>query len=387
MQQVRDMKSAMPQSATNNASAAQTDSLPAWDLSDLYPSADSPQVMADLARAEQSAKAFSQAHAGTLANLSGAALATAIAEYERVQEILGRVASYAQLLFAGNSSDPATGRFYQTVNERVTAISSDLIFFSLELNRVDDAVLEAKLADPALARYRPWLRDLRVFRPHQLSDDLEKLTHERDLTASAAWSRLFDETVAAMRINLNGEDLTVSATLNKLSDHDRAVRQAAGKAIGKAFGDNIRLFSLITNTLAKDKEIEDTWRHYPRPASFRNRANMVEDEVVDALATAVRDSYPRLSHRYYQMKAKWLGLPKLQHWDRSAPLPNDDDRLIEWPDARKKVLDAYGAFSPELASVGRRFFDHPWIDARPTPGKSGAPSPIRRCPACIRTCC
>jgi oligoendopeptidase F len=371
MQQVRDMKSAMPQSATNNASAAQTDSLPAWDLSDLYPSADSPQVMADLARAEQSAKAFSQAHAGTLANLSGAALATAIAEYERVQEILGRVASYAQLLFAGDSSDPATGRFYQTVNERVTAISSDLIFFSLELNRVDDAVLEAKLADAALARYRPWLRDLRVFRPHQLSDDLEKLTHERDLTASAAWSRLFDETVAAMRINLNGEDLTVSATLNKLSDHDRAVRQAAGKAIGKAFGDNIRLFSLITNTLAKDKEIEDTWRHYPRPASFRNRANMVEDEVVDALATAVRDSYPRLSHRYYQMKAKWLGLPKLQHWDRSAPLPNDDDRLIEWPDARKKVLDAYGAFSPELASVGRRFFDQPWIDARPTPGKSG----------------
>ena len=305
----------------------------AWDLSDLYPAPDSPQVMADLAQAEQSAKGFAQAHAGTLADLSGAALAAVIAEYERLQEILGRVASYAQLLFAGDSSDPATGRFYQTVNERVTAISSDLIFFSLELNRVDDAVLEAKLADPALARYRPWLRDLRVFRPHQLSDDLEKLTHERDLTASAAWSRLFDETVAAMRINLDGEPLTVSATLNQLSDRDRPVREAAGKAIGKAFGDNIRLFSLITNTLAKDKEIEDTWRHYPRPASFRNRSNMVEDEVVDALATAVRDSYPRLSHRYYQMKAKWLGLPKLQHWDRNAPLPNDDDRLIEWPDA------------------------------------------------------
>ncbi len=207
---------------------------------------------------------------------------------------------------------------------------------------MDDAVLETKLADPALARYRPWLRDLRVFRPHQLSDELEKLTHERDLTASAAWVRLFDETVAAMRITMNGEELTVSDTLNKLSDRDRSVREAAGKAIGTAFGDEIRLFSLITNTLAKDKEIDDTWRHYPRPGSYRNRSNMVEDEVVDALVTAVRDAYPRLSHRYYRMKAKWLGLPKLQHWDRNAPLPNDDDRLIDWPEARKQVLDAYG---------------------------------------------
>jgi oligoendopeptidase F len=355
----------------SNANTAQRNDLPTWDLSDLYSSPDSPQVMADLAKAEQYAKSFGGTWAGTLENAPGAALAAAITEFERIQEMLGRVASYAQLLFAGDSSDPAIGRFYQTVNERVTAIGSDLIFFTLELNRLDDAVLETRFADPALARYRPWLRDLRVFRPHQLSDELEKLTHERDLTANGAWVRLFDETVASMRIDLNGESLTVSDTLNKLSDRDRSVREAAGKAIGKAFGDNIRLFSLITNTLAKDKEIEDTWRHHARPTSSRNRANMVEDEVVDALATAVRDSYPRLSHRYYQMKAKWLGLPKLQHWDRNAPLPNDDDRLIEWPDATKQVLDAYGSFSPELASVGRRFFDRPWIDARLKPGKAG----------------
>jgi oligoendopeptidase F len=354
-----------------HATAAETESLPAWDLSDLYASLDDPKVMADLAYAEQSAKAFAQARAGKLAGLSGADLAAAIAEYERIQETLGRVGSYAQLLFAGDSTDPAIGRFYQTVNERLTAIGSDLIFFTLELNRLDDSLLEPKFADPALARYRPWLRDLRVFRPHQLSDELEKLTNERDLTANAAWVRLFDETVASMRIDLNGQTLTVSDTLNKLSDRDRLVREAAGKAIGKAFGDNIRLFSLITNTLAKDKEIEDTWRHHPRPTSFRNRANMVEDEVVGALATAVRASYPRLSHRYYQMKAKWLGLPKLQHWDRNAPLPNDDDRLIAWPDATRQVLNAYAAFSPELASVGRRFFDKPWIDARLKPGKSG----------------
>ena len=366
MQQAKDMKSAMI-----DARAAQTEPLPAWDLSDLYASPDDPRIKADLDHAEQAAKDFAMSRSGTLASLPGSGLGAAIAEYERIQELLGRVGSYAQLLFAGDSSDPAIGRFYQGVNERMTTIGSHLIFFTLELNRLDDAALEPKFADPALARYRPWLRDLRVFRPHQLSDELEKLTHERDLTANGAWVRLFDETIAAMRIDLNGQKLTVSDTLNKLSDRDRSVREAAGKAIGAAFSDNLRLLSMITNTLAKDKEIEDTWRRHARPTSFRNRANMVEDEVVDALVTAVTKSYPRLSHRYYLMKAKWLGLPKLQHWDRNAPLPNDDDRLIAWPDATKQVLDAYAAFSPELATVGKRFFDNPWIDARLKPGKSG----------------
>ena len=338
-------------------------SLPAWDLSDLYPAPDSPEVEADFARAEQRAKAFEAAYAGKLAGLTGDGLAAAIAEYEQIEEILGRLGSYAGLLFAGDSTDPDLGKFYQTVSERATAISTHLIFFTLELNRMEDV--------PPAGVYGPWLRDLRVFRPHQLSDEVEKLLHEKEVTGRSAWSRLFDETTAGMRISLRGEDLTVSATLNKLSDQDRSVREAAGKAVGAAFGERVKLFSLITNTLSKDKEIIDTWRKYPRPGSYRNRSNMVEDEVVDALVTAVRGSYGRLSHRYYSMKAKWLGLPKLQHWDRNAPLPNDDDRLIEWDDARERVLGAYGAFSPELASVGKEFFDKPWIDARPTPGKSG----------------
>jgi len=355
----------------STAAATQAESLPEWDLSDLYPGPDSPELARDIAQVQKAAKDFAALYAGTLGSRSGAELGGAIAAYEDIQEGLGRIASYAQLLFAGDSTDPAIGRFYQTVNETLTAIGSDLIFFSLELNRLADADLEAKLADPGLAKYRPWLRDLRVFRPHQLDDALEKLTHERDLTANAAWVRLFDETIAAMRVPVNGEDLTVSAALNKLSDRDRAVRQAAGQAVGQAFSERVRLFSLITNTLAKDKEIEDTWRHHPRPGSFRNRSNMVEDEVVDALVSAVRASYPRLSHRYYALKAKWLGLPKLQHWDRNAPLPDDDDRKIPWPEARTRVLDAYGAFSPELADIGRRFFDNPWIDVPPRPGKSG----------------
>ena len=345
--------------------------LPSWDLTDLYPAPDSPAVEADFTRAAADAKAFAAAHAGRLADLSGAKLAAAIAEYERIEEILGRVASYSGLLFAGDSSDPVIGKFYQMVTERVTAISGDLLFFTLELNRLDDALLERKLADPALARYRPWLRDLRVFRPHQLADDLEKLLHEKEVTGHSAWNRLFDETMAALRVPVNGEPLNVSGALNKLSDRDRSVREAAGKAIGATFNENIRLFSLITNTLAKDKEIIDTWRHYDRPGSYRNRSNMVEDGVVDALVTAVRESYPRLSHRYYTMKAKWLGLEKLQHWDRNAPLPDDDDQTIPWAEAKDRVLTAYNAFSPELASVGREFFDKPWIDAVLKPGKSG----------------
>jgi oligoendopeptidase F len=347
------------------------DGLPSWDLTDLYPAADSPAVDADFAMAEKAAQVFAEAHQGRLAAAAGDALAAAITEYERIEEVLGRLMSYAQLLFAADSNNAEIGRFYQTVSERVTTISSTLLFFTLELNRLDDAVLDQKAADPALARWRPWLRDLRVFRPHQLADDLEKLLHEKEVTGRGAWSRLFDETVAAMRVPIGGEELTVSAALNKLSDRDRSAREEAGRAIGEAFGGNIRLFSLVTNTLAKDKEIIDTWRHYPRPGSYRNRSNMVEDEVVDALVTAVRADFPRLAHRYYLMKAKWLGLPKLQHWDRNAPLPDDDDRSIAWNDARERVLTAYGAFSPELAEVGKRFFDRPWIDAMLKPGKAG----------------
>jgi oligoendopeptidase F len=355
--------------ASTIAEAATAD-LPAWDLSDLYPGPDSTEVNADFAAAEAAAIAFEAAGAGRLTTMSGGGLAAAITEYERIDEILGRLASYAQLLFAGDSTNATIGKFYQTVTERVTAISSHLLFFTLELNRLDDAALEAKLRDTALAHWRPWLRDLRVFRSHQLSDELEKLLHEKEVTGHAAWNRLFDETIAGMRIPFGDQELTVSAVLNKLSDRDRSVREAAGKAIGATFGKNVKLFALITNTLAKDKEIIDTWRHYPRPCSSRNRANMVEDEVVDALVSAVSSDFPRLAHRYYAMKAKWLGLEKLQHWDRNAPLPEDDDQVIPWDAARERVLGAYRAFSPELAAIGKRFFDAPWIDAKLSPGKS-----------------
>lgn len=356
------------------AATGAKEALPVWDLSDLYPAPDCPELQRDLDAAGRDATAFAAAHAGRLAGYSGAELAAAIAEYQRLQEVMGRVMSYAQLLFAADSTDAEVARFTQSMSERVTEISTPLVFFSLELNRLDDAVLEDKLADPALAAWRPFLRDLRVFRPHQLSDEIEKLLHEREVTGPAAWSRLFDETMAGLRFDVEGprggKGLTASATLNLLSDPDRAQREAAGHAVGRTFGANLRLFSLITNTLAKDKAILDGWRHYERPGSYRNLSNMVEDGVVDALVGAVVADYPRLAHRYYKMKAKWLGLETLQHWDRNAPLPGDDDREIGWDEARSTVLGAYRAFSPEMAEIGKKFFKNSWIDAILRPGKS-----------------
>ncbi len=345
--------------------------LPTWDLADLYPGSDSPELAASLAEAQAAAERFAAAYAGKLPGLPGRALAAAIAEYERIDEALGRVMSYAQLLFSGDGTDAAIGQFYQSMTERATEISSHLIFFTLELNQLDEAALSAKLADPALAAWRPWLRDLRVFRPHQLSHELERLLHEKEVTGRAAWSRLFDETVAGMRVPLGAEAVTVGDALNRLANPDRATRQAAAQAIGAAFSERVKLFGLITNTLAKDKEIVDTWRHYKRPGSYRNRANMVEDEVVDALVSAVAADYGRLSHRYYKLKAGWLGLDKLQHWDRNAPLPGADESQVGWADARGRVLDAYGRFSPELGQVAARFFEHRWIDAQLRPGKAG----------------
>jgi oligoendopeptidase F len=352
-------------------SVVQAQDLPSWDLSDLYESLDSPQIETDLAKAEQDAESFAATYAGHLATLPGAKLAGAMQVFEAIDEVLGRVMSYAQLLFSADSTDAVAGQFYQRMMERVTAISARTLFFRLELNRIDDTVLEEKLAEPAFAKWRPYLRDLRVYRPHQLSDELERFVHEREVTGRAAWSRLFDETIAGMQVPVGDEICSVSAALNKLSDPDRTVREAAAHAVEKAFGDRIKLFSLITNTLAKDKEIVDTWRHYPRPGTERNLSNVVEDEVVDALVAAVIADYPRLSHRYYGLKAGWLGLDKLQHWDRNAPLPGDDDRKVSWDEARNRVLTAYTGFDSEIGDIGRKFFDSSWIDAALRDGKSG----------------
>lgn len=344
--------------------------LPRWDLSALYVSMDDPALTRDLAEAEKNAKAFAARYQGKLAGLSGAALAAAIAENEAIDEILGKAGSYASLLFAANSSDPAISRFSQSINERLTDISGDLLFFTLEINRIDDAALDEKLKDPALAHWAPFLRDTRLFRPHQLSDDVEKVLLEKSVTGAQSWCRLFDETIAALRVTLDGQSVTVGEALNRLSDTDRSVRERAGKAVGAVFADNIRLFALITNTLAKDKAVTDGLRHFARPTSSRNLSNMVEDEVVDALVSAVRADYPRLAHRYYSLKAQWMGLDKLEHWDRNAPLPGTEDRKIPWDEAKQIVQKAYTDFDPRMGKVINTFLTNPWIDVPPAPGKS-----------------
>jgi len=347
--------------------------LPEWDLSDLYPGRDSEALARDLTRLSDDAEAFRVRYQGRLADLSGAALGAAIETYERLQEQSGRIISYASLVHAGDLADPEVGRFFQTMQERINAISTKLLFFTLELNRVEDADLAAKQTDPALARYRPWLRDTRAYRSHQLSDEIEKLLHEKYVAGRAAWMRLFDETIADLRFPIGGKELTETEALDLLSDRDPETRREAGLVIGEVLGKSARTFALITNTLAKDKEIEDRWRGFERPISSRNLANFVEDEVVDALIAAVRNSYPRLAHRYYKLKASWFGVESLPFWDRNAPLPEDEDRQILWPEAEEMVLSAYGAFSPELAAIGGRFFARRWIDAPVRPGKaSGA---------------
>jgi oligoendopeptidase F len=361
---------------TSSAALAATDSpdlgtLPAWDLNDLYPGMDAPELKADLDRADAAAKAFQERYAGTLPGLSGDALAEAIAAYEAIDETLSRVMSFASLTYSGDMADPIIGKFYQSMQERVNGVSTQLIFFTLEINRLDEDDVTAKLAaSPALARYAPWLRDVRLYRDHQLSDEVERLLHEKYVVGRAAWNRLFDETMAGLRFPIDGKELTSAEALNRLSDRDPAKRREAGEVVGRVMGANARLFALITNTLAKDKEIEDNWRHYPSPTSARNLSNRVEDEVVDALVAAVKTAYPDLSHRYYAMKAKWFGQDHLDYWDRNAPLPNDADRTIRWDEARDIVLGAYGRFSPDLANVGKRFFDNPWIDAPVRPGKA-----------------
>jgi oligoendopeptidase F len=349
--------------------------LPEWDLGDLYPSMTGPEVKADLERAQRLCRDFEARAKGRLAGIAAAGDAAALAgfvkDYEAVQDLLGKVASYAGLVYSGDTTDPERAKFYGDVQDGITKATTSLLFFELELNRIDDAAIDALIAkDADLAHYRPWLEDIRKEKPHQLSDEIERLFHEKYVTGAAAWTRLFDETVASLRFRVGDEELTLEPTLARLQDGDEAKRREAAEALAATFKANLRTFTLITNTLAKDKEISDTWHKFADFADSRHLANRVEPEVVAALVEAARAAFPRLSHRYYALKAKWLGKEKLDHWDRNAPLASAPSRVIGWDEARDIVLGAYGRFSPDLATLGKRFFDNPWIDAPTRPGKA-----------------
>ncbi len=361
--------------AKAKSAAPKLGALPEWNLTDLYPSMDSPQVKSDLERSEAECIVFEKDFMGRLAAIAaapdgGKKLSDAVRRYEAIEDRLGRLISYAGLLYSGNTTDPIRAKFYGDVQERITAMSLHLLFFTLELNRVEDVVLDKAMEDSSLAHYRPWLEDVRKEKPYQLEDRIEQLFHEKSVSSYSAWNRLFDETMASLRFDVNGKKLAIELVLNMLQDPSEKVRKSAAEALAKTFKENIRLFTLITNTLSKDKEISDRWRGFKDVADARHLSNRVEREVVDALVSAVRAAYPRLSHRYYALKAKWFGKKALPHWDRNAPLPKVAMRTIAWPEARDTVLTAYAAFSPKLSEIAQQFFDKSWIDAPVRPGKA-----------------
>jgi len=346
--------------------------LPEWDLTDLYPAPDSPELKAALTKAADDAATFEAENKGKLEALakSGGLLKT-MQDYEALGDLTGRIGSFAYLNYAQNTADPDRAKFLGDCQEALTNLSTRTIFFTLELNRIGDDVLEAAFEkDAVLARYRPWFEELRKAKPYQLEDRVEEVFHDKSVTGRGAWNRLFDETMASLKFEVDGETLALESVLTLLSEKDETKRAAAFAELSAVLMENKRLFTHITNVLAKDKEISDRWRKFEDIADSRHLANSVERDVVDALETAVRQAYPRLSHRYYAKKAKWFGKDQLNAWDRNAPLPTSDDRTFDWQSAKTMVLDAYGKFSPRLVEVAEPFFDSGWIDAPVKPGKS-----------------
>jgi len=345
--------------------------LPEWDFSALYAGQDDPKIASDLNWLAEEAKRFRADYEGQLSDKTAIALGTCIQRYEGMQSVMGRIMSFAGLRYYQNTTDANRAKFMSDMQDKITTISSDLVFFSLEMNRIEDERFDLLVSqDETLTRYKPVLDRMRAMKPYQLSDELETFLHDQSVVGAAAWNRLFDETMAGLEFDVEGEKLSLEATLNLLSDPDRARRETATHALIAVFRHHLPLFSRITNTLAKDKEIEDRWRKLPTPQASRHLANHVEPEVVEALRDAVVAAYPRLSHRYYALKAKWLGLETMQVWDRNAPLPISDDRTIGWEEAKQTVLDAYSGFDPRLVELAEPFFTKGWIDAPVKPGKA-----------------
>lgn len=345
--------------------------LPEWDLTDLYTADDSAELKRDMAWLEGECAAFAADYEGKLATLSADELLTAIQRNEKISEIAGRIMSYAGLRYYQLTTDAGRAKFMSDCQDKITTFTTPLVFWSLEFNRIEDAHYDALMASNAdLARYKPVLDRMRAMKPYQLSDELEKYLHDASVVGSTAWNKLFDETIAGLKFTIDGEEKNIEATLDLLSDQNRGEREKGARELARVFGENIKTFARVHNTLAKEKEIDDRWRGFESPQMARHLSNHVEPEVVEALRTAVVEAYPRLSHRYYALKAKWMGLEKLQVWDRNAPLPMEADRTVKWDEAEKIVMDAYGAFDPRMADIAEPFFTKGWIDAGVKAGKA-----------------
>ena len=345
--------------------------LPEWDLSDLYTGEDAPELWRDINWLERSCSSFSDDYKGNLINLDAKELLEAVQRYEAIDVVAGRIMSFAGLRYYQLTSDPTRTKFMADMQDKLTALTTSLVFYGLEFNRIDEKSLSNLLEkNIELARYKPVFDRMRAMKPYQLSDELEKFLHDQSVVGTAAWNRLFDETVASLVFDINGEELALEGAANKLSDQNRETRETASREIARVLRENASLFSRVHNTLAKEKEIEDRWRNMPSPQTGRHLSNHVEAEVVEALRNSVVAAYPKLSHRYYALKAKWMGLETMQVWDRNAPLPIEDDKLVDWASAKEMVLSAYADFSPEMAKIAEPFFTKGWIDAAVKPGKA-----------------
>ena len=355
-----------------NASSGSKDlgNLPEWDLSDLYSSQNAPELSRDLQWLDQECASFAADYEGKLANLDAAEMLACVLRNEHINTIAGRIMSFAGLRYYQLTIDGDRTKFMSDMQEKITNFTTPLVFFTLELNRIDDATLQALLdANSALARYQPVFDRIRAMKPYQLSDELEKFLHDLGVVGDA-WERLFDETIAGLSFEIDGESLGIESTLNLLTDSDRAQREKGAVELARVFGDTVKTFARVHNTQAKEKEILDRWRGMPTPQTGRHLSNHVEPEVVEALRNAVVTAYPKLSHRYYELKRKWLGLDVMQVWDRNAPLPMETNKIVGWEEAQKTVMQAYGDFDPRMADLAEPFFSKGWIDAAVKPGKA-----------------
>ncbi|NRB05414.1 MAG: M3 family oligoendopeptidase [Rhodobacteraceae bacterium] len=344
--------------------------LPEWNLNDLYTAEDAPELARDLEWLEQECAAFASDYEGNLGDLDAAGLLNCVHRNEKINAIAGRIMSFAGLRYYQLTTDADRAKFMSDMQERITNFTTPLVFFTLELNRLEDDHLDGLLAQSDdLARYKPIFDKIRAMKPHQLSDELEKFLHDLGVVGDA-WERLFDETIAGLTFEVEGETLNIEGTLNFLTDPNRDKRESAAREVASVLSDNVKTFARVHNTQAKEKEIIDRWRNMPSPQAGRHLANQVEPEVVEALRNAVVAAYPKLSHRYYELKRGWLGLDRMQVWDRNAPLPMEDPRIVNWAEAEKTVMDAYAAFDPRMADIAAPFFSKGWIDAGVKPGKA-----------------
>ena len=344
--------------------------LPDWNLNDLYTSTDAKELVNDLNWLEKECDEFAKNYEGKLKFLSADEMLKCVVRNEKISSISGRIISYAGLLYYQKTTDADRAKFLSDMQEKITIFTTKLVFFSLEINSLDDDFLESLLKENVkLSRYKPVFEKIRALKPYQLSDEIEKFLHDLGIVGDA-WEKLFDETIAGLKFKIGGETLNIEATLNFLTDQKRENRKNATHELARVFGENIKIFTRVHNTQAKEKEIIDRWRKMPTPQMGRHLANQVEPEVVDALRNAVVKAYPKISHRYYELKRKWLGLETMQVWDRNAPLPMESDRLVTWDQAQTIVTDAYTNFDSRMSDLITPFFNKGWIDAGVKPGKA-----------------